>query len=139
MMTQAAAGVVCGLSFMNCGIFFAVITFRLDRDAAVTQALSDLAWLYLTLLVPMLVFQDLLVGMLVRGDRRERPVVPTWLGWANWVLPIGWFGAWGSHCVHNGPFAWDGAITFWLTVVFYLVQITLNTVYLWVAAGECDL
>jgi hypothetical protein len=93
------------------GISLAVITFRLDRDTSLTQILSDLACLYFTVVIPMLIFQDLLIGILVQADRRERPIVPWWLGWATWVLPMGWFGVSGTYCVHDGPIAWTGDIT----------------------------
>ncbi|KAJ5986378.1 hypothetical protein N7451_010743 [Penicillium sp. IBT 35674x] len=137
-MTQAAGAVVVGGTFMTAGILFALIALRLDRDPKLTQLLSDLAWLYFTMLVPTLYFQDLLIGAIIRSDSRERPIVPRWLAWANEILPLGWFGAWGTFCVLDGPFAWNGFITFWLTVAAYGVHLTLNTIFFWVAAGEVD-
>lgn len=135
MHAQAAAGIAAGQAFMNAGVFFALVGFRLDREAAITQALSDLAWLYFTLVVPVLLLQDLLVGALVRADTRGH--VPTWFGWANWVLPVGWFGAWASFWLKEGPFAWNGGgVAFWFTTGVYLVQIVLNLVCFWVAAGR---
>lgn len=136
VMVQAAAGVVVGLMFMTAGILFGTITFRLDRDPALVQLLSDIAWLYFTMLIPMLIFQDLIIGSLIRADHRRRPIVPRWLAWINELLPLGWFGVWGTHCVQSGPFAWNGAITFWLTVASYGVHIVANTVLFWIAAGE---
>lgn len=136
--TQAAAGVTVGVTFMTCGILFATVTFRLDRDPQLIQVLSDLAWLYFTMLIPMLILQVLLVAQVIRSDRRVRPVVPSWLALTNEFLPFGWFGVLGTHCLHHGPFPWSGGITFWLTAATYFVHMTLGTAFFWIAAGEIE-
>ncbi|RCI10086.1 hypothetical protein L249_8494 [Ophiocordyceps polyrhachis-furcata BCC 54312] len=138
IMAQTAAGVVVGMVFMTSGILFGAITFRLDRDPVLIQLLSDLAWLFFTMMVPILTLQEVLIGWLIRSDRREKPMVPRWLAWANGILPVGWFASWGSHCVQNGPFAWDGALTFWFTSACYMLQLVVNVVFFWKAAGQVD-
>lgn len=135
--TQAAVGVAVGLVFMISGILFATVTFR-ERDAALMQALSDLAWLFFTMMVPTLTLQGLMTAMIIWEDCRDRPVFPRGLAVAHLVLPVGWFGAWGTHFVHDGAFAWDGGITFWLTTVSYFIYMALDVFCFWVAAGECE-
>ncbi|PYH79568.1 integral membrane protein [Aspergillus uvarum CBS 121591] len=136
VMTQAAAGVVVGACFMFCGIFLAPISFRPDRDPALIQLLSDLGWLFYMLFLPVMYVQDFLITSLIFSDRRPIPLVPRWLAWVNCVLPLGWFGGFGVHFVHSGPFAWNGAISFWLASASYAVQIATNLPVLWIAAGK---
>ncbi|RDA92480.1 hypothetical protein CP533_6448 [Ophiocordyceps camponoti-saundersi (nom. inval.)] len=138
VMVQAATGVVVGVMFMTAGILFGATTFRLDRDPVSIQLISDIAWLYFTMLVPILMIQELFISSLILSDRRQKPIVPRWFAWANGVLPLGWFGGWGAHCVLNGPMAWNGAITFWLTSASYFVQVILCVVFFWIAAGELE-
>ncbi|RDA87842.1 hypothetical protein CP532_2957 [Ophiocordyceps camponoti-leonardi (nom. inval.)] len=138
VMAQTAAGVVIGMIFMTSGILFSVITFRPDRDPVLIQLMSDMAWLFFTMMVPVLTLQELFIASLIRSDRREKPIVPRWLAWANGILPMGWFASWGSHCVQTGPFAWNGALAFWFTSACYFLQLILDMVYFWKAAGRVD-
>lgn len=41
--------------------------------------------------------------------------------------------------VQGGPFAWDGAVTFWVTTVSYFVYMLVDVFCFWVAAGETEL
>ncbi|RAL13734.1 uncharacterized protein BO97DRAFT_404850 [Aspergillus homomorphus CBS 101889] len=136
VMAQAATGVAVGLCFMSCAVFLSPVSFRPDRDPALIQLLSDLGWLYYMMFLPMLYLQDFLITSIILSDRREQPLIPRWMAWINFVLPLGWFGGLGVHCAHSGPFAWNGAITFWLATACYVVQIVINIPVYWVAAGK---
>ncbi|PLB51450.1 integral membrane protein [Aspergillus steynii IBT 23096] len=138
VMAQAAAGIAIGVTFMTLGVLFGTITFRLDRDPPLIQLISDLAWLYFTLLSAMLIVQNILVGILIHSDCRQRPILPVWLAWAHWSTPVGCIGIWVTHCFQRGPFAWNGGLSFWSPVVGYIAQALVNTVLFWIAAGEIE-
>lgn len=138
VMAQTGAGVAVGVTIMTSGVLFGTITFRLDRDPPLIQLISDLAWLYFTLMGAIFVLQNMLIGFLIRSDSRERPALPSWLAWAHWSTPVTCVGIWVTHCVHRGPVAWNGSLSFWSSTTGFLVQTILNTVLFWIAAGDLE-
>lgn len=138
LSTQVSAGNCVGLSWATCAILFASTIYRLDRDPALTQILSDTAWLYFAMMIPCLFVQDIAISSAILSDYRAKPLLPRWLACANTLLPFGWFGVLGTHCVYHGPISWNGAITFWLTAATFFVQLILNVICFWKAAGTPD-
>ena len=138
LSTQVASANCIGMAFMTVAVYFAVTTFRLDRDPELTQILSDTAWLYLTIIAPVFIVQDISISLGIRSDTRTKTLIPKWVSWVNTISPFLYFGVLGSHCVHGGAVGWAGALTWWLTAGSFFVCFLIDLAFFWIAAGIRD-
>jgi hypothetical protein len=106
-------------------LLWLVATFRPDRDPALIQLLNDMAWMIFTAPVGMLVAQNVCLGLAIYMDKQERPVFPRWVGHFNMVTAVLIAPAAVAATVRTGPFAWNGAISFWLKIVTYAVFVAV--------------
>jgi hypothetical protein len=105
---------------------FSAAAYRPDRSDMLIQALSDLAFiLYVGTALPGSV-QMVAVGFAVLGDDRADPVYPRWVGyldiWAGILASPGTLIA----LFTVGPFAWNGALAFWVAAVAFGIWLNVN-------------
>jgi uncharacterized membrane protein YidH (DUF202 family) len=94
---------------------FAVAAFRpATTNPAVTQALSDVAWLSSQHIWPMLAVAMALSGLLILQSQGHPEALPRWLGWFGLVCAVAEFGQLPIFFVKSGPFAGDGAGAWYL-------------------------
>ncbi len=111
-------------------IFFAVATFRTDRDPQLILLLHDLGWLTFVTPVAMVVVWMAAVGAAILGDRNAPPVMPRWVGYLSiWAALLSAPG-FAAILFHSGPFAWSGLLVLWIPLVIFLVWWITLTVYL---------
>lgn len=109
------------------GVWMAA-SFRFDAHSAeVTQALNDLGWILFMTVIWSLWVQLVAVGAAILIDRRERPVLPRWLGYLNlWValliVPAGLV-----LFFKGGPFAWNGAVGFYVPLTGFCIWVASMT------------
>jgi len=101
------------------GLFFTAAAYRPNYPDTTINALSDLAFfLFVMPAVPGFV-QNVVTGVVILGDKRPVPILPRWVGYMNlWTgvlllpgLAVGLFKV--------GPFAWNGALAFWMPAVVF--------------------
>jgi len=107
-----------------------------DRSADVTQMLHDVGWLQFVCVVWVVFLQMIAIGWAVLLDDKEDPTMPRWVGYLNlWaaagVLPAGFV-----PFFWEGPFAWNGAIGFFLPLVTFCVWMLVTTWAVWVALNR---
>jgi hypothetical protein len=137
--TQLIGGTLAGLFLTIPAYFFATTVYRLDRPPELTQLLNDLSWIFFAMPFPSLVAQDLAFSYAILQDPRPNPLFPRWLAWVTGALTITFYPVLAVHCVKGGPFAWNGAISFWIAgvgggfqnfvIAFYLFKAVLRTDY----------
>lgn len=115
---------ICAYGFVTVffsGLFFTAAAYRPEFSDETIHSLSDIAFfLFVMPAVPAFV-QNVVAGIGILSDRRARPVLPRWVGYMNlWtgvlLLPgcvVGLF--------KLGPFAWNGALAFWLPAVVFAI------------------
>src|SRR5262249_28078218 len=85
-MIQFGLGAIFVLEFIYLLFFWQAATFRVDRAPELIQLLDDMAWIPFVGLTSTAVVQVACFGIAVLLDRRERPILPRWLGYYNlWV------------------------------------------------------
>lgn len=103
------------------GLFFTAAAYRPDFPDTTIHSLSDIAFfLFVMPAVPAFV-QNVVTGVVVLTDRHPRPILRRWVGYMNlWTgvlllpgLAVGLFKV--------GPFAWNGALAFWLPAVVFAI------------------
>ncbi|MCG7607822.1 MULTISPECIES: hypothetical protein [Mycobacterium] len=125
----AAAGGPPAL-FLIANMFWLLGSFRPDRAPELTQVLNDLAWLTFTLLVPYLIAQCLLLALAICWDQQERPVFKPWVAYFNLAIAAALVPATFTALSFDGPFAWDGVLSFWLKNIAIAVWILVMGVVL---------
>ncbi|KAG7008274.1 hypothetical protein G7Y79_00006g018940 [Physcia stellaris] len=111
---QLGNGIIGGMCLMIPAVLFASTIYRLDRNPEVTQLMSDTAWFSIFLVFPPFAAQELLISYGILSDRRPDPLCPHWIAWVNNGFVLGYFPAFGVHCVYRGVLAWNGALNFWV-------------------------
>lgn len=121
-MMTAAMGIT---TFLLSEILFTVAAYRPERPDAIIQAISDFG--FVLFVGPALPGTGMMVicGAAVLADRNPEPIFPRWVGFANiWLgilampgLLIGLF--------TKGPFAWDGALAWWVAAIAFGLWINL--------------
>lgn len=138
MAQQSQAFAYCYLSatvsgatiFALAAVFFATAAFRPDRDADITQVLSDLGWITFVAPVGMVLVQNLMLALAIYHDDPADLVLPRWVGHFSVVVALAVAPAACSVAFTSGPLAWDGLISFWLKNIAYagFVVVLLVTV-----------
>lgn len=120
-----------------CWIFEATVYRLGDTAPDVVRSMHDLAWFTFLAPWPSFTVWCFAQGWAIFRDDRARPGLPRWAGWLSvWTgflfVPaclIFWF--------KHGPFAWNGAIAFYVPVgVFFIWVVGLTTAALRSLAAE---
>ncbi|KAM3466138.1 hypothetical protein MY5147_008046 [Beauveria neobassiana] len=123
---QQVAGAASGLVFFTPAMLLAVTTYRLDRAPEITQALSDLYWITVTVPWGPFLVQNFGFALAVLLDGRNEPVFPRKMVALNLLIPSLWFPTLALHCVHKGPLAWTGIYTFWIVTILTGLQLGMD-------------
>jgi hypothetical protein len=127
---QLAAGTATSFLFLIPGMFWTIAAFHPERSPEITQALSDVGFLFFLMPFFPAAIQDLAIGFAILGDRSKNPAFPRWVGWQSlWVfflfLPAGLAGTF-----KRGPFAWNGLFVWWIPLAIFAAWCTILTIYL---------
>lgn len=125
---QLALGAGLPVAFFPSIYFFSNAAFRADRSPEVIQALNDQGWLPFTGIIYAIVLQNLVIAAAVFSDRSVDPIYPRWFGY---------FCAWTAllYCPASldvffvdGPLAWNGLLSWWLSLVAFFAWLVVTTV-----------
>lgn len=100
--------------FAIADIFWLVAAFRPERDPQLIMVLNDFAWLIFIAPVGLIVVANLVLALAVWLDAGPQPVFGRWVAWLSVAVAVAMTPAVGAAIVRTGPFAWDGAVSFWL-------------------------
>lgn len=106
---------------------FAMAAFRPERTAPLVQYASDYGFLQFMGGIPMFVMVWFLsaYGILVMSPR-EDPIVPRWFGYFNVWIGVLYLPELLVFFFHDGPFAWDGLIGFWIPAVLFIAYFAVS-------------
>ncbi|KAJ5766158.1 uncharacterized protein N7511_003774 [Penicillium nucicola] len=121
-LASATAGV---WFWMISAIFMSLLSFR-DYSAELIQFLNDAMWMSLLLNWPIFWVQFWTIAWAIFADRSADPVFPKIMGWVNLVAPVVLALGSGVHMHHTGPFAWNGGLVFWPTLVVFGVEMNCS-------------
>lgn len=111
--------------FALSAIFFAAAAFRPSRDDDLILVLNDVGWIVFVAPVGMALIQNLMLAMAIYFDDKARPVYPRWVAHLAIAVAVAMAPAAFSVTVTSGPFAWDGAVSFWLRNIVFGVFIVV--------------
>jgi hypothetical protein len=137
---QLACGTVLVVEFILPLFCWLTAAYRPGtRNPEIIQTLNDLAWLPFVGATSSVFFQFLAIGVATLQQRNSVLVIPRWAGYFNiWmafmVTP-------GTLCVFvtDGPFAWDGLLSFWIPLSSFTLWLVTMTVLLVRATAAAQL
>ncbi|HWP65956.1 MAG TPA: hypothetical protein VNO26_08600 [Candidatus Limnocylindria bacterium] len=100
--------------FLMANLFWLTAAFRPERDPQHIQLFNDLAWVTFSSQVGFLVAQSVILALAIYLDRQQRPVFPRWVAHFNLVVAVLMLPAAFVGLAMEGPFAWDGLLSFWV-------------------------
>jgi hypothetical protein len=126
-LIQFGCAALLQVFFVLCGLLWLVATFRPELSPETLRVLHDAGWLIFVMVAPGYLFQMICIGLAAFMDRDPDPVIPRWAGYFH--LWVGMSGLGGSLAVFfkDGPFAWNGAIGFYLPVAIFAVWLVIIT------------
>lgn len=113
-ITCVGAGAANAVAFYLPFFLFATAYYRLDRSPELVQLISDLTWIEFVTVWPPVVMQILCVAFVGLSYKGPLQIIPRWFAFLSlWmaflIMPAGLV-----VFVHDGPFAWNGIISFWI-------------------------
>lgn len=126
-LVQFGGATLLVVYFQLCSMIWITATFREELGADTVRMLADFGWLTFVMVFPAYVFQLTCVAIASFLDRSPDPVWPRWAGFLN--LWIALSGAGGGLAVFfkSGPFAWNGAVGFYLPVGAFVIWLFVMT------------
>ena len=112
--TQLVSGTVALFLFILPFFFWLLAAFRPDRNPEITQIFNDLGWIMLTTPVAPFMIQLSCICLCALKDTRPRPLLPRWASYLGLWVAIGAVPGIFIPLYHDGPFAWNGLLSFWL-------------------------
>jgi hypothetical protein len=95
-------------------LYWLMAAFRPDRSPELIQMFNDMAWVTFTSQVSFLVAQSVFLALAIYLDRQVRPIFGRWLAHFNLVIAAALVPAAFAAMFMDGPFAWDGILSFWV-------------------------
>jgi len=127
---QLAFGATAPLIFIFPMFLWETIAFRPHQSPELVRFASDTAWLPFVAFVETGVPWLMVVGAAILGDRQQLPIFPRWSGHYCFVAGALITPGTTALFVKKGPFAWDGAISFWMVIIDFAVWLIVMTVLL---------
>jgi hypothetical protein len=122
---QLILGSMLPFGFIIPMMIWQALLYRPDTPPEIVRALNDLAWLFFVGAYSPGVIQAIAIGLAILNDERPAPVFPRWIGYFNfWMAALFVPGA-AIVFFHDGPFAWNGLVSWWLLVGAFAVWILL--------------
>lgn len=95
------------------------VSFRPERDIAITQFGHDMGWIIFDMVSSTTIIQFACIGMATLWDRGARAVFPRWYGYYCLLAALLVISPSFITFFKNGPFAWNGIFGFYTGVVVY--------------------
>ncbi|SMQ49380.1 unnamed protein product [Zymoseptoria tritici ST99CH_3D7] len=126
---QLAAAAASIFSVMVPATFFGMTVFR-EYGPELTRFISDLLWLSFFCPWPTFWIQSWTIAWAAFSDNSQAPMFPKTAALINFCVPLTYFSFFGIHIEHSGPYAWNGALTFWLPAVAFGLQVGTDCYYM---------
>jgi hypothetical protein len=135
---QLALGTCLIMEFAFPMMALQVAAYRPERPEQIILSWSDWGWMTFYGVTCTAVIQCIVIAIAIFNDRRTEPLFPRWVGYFNlWVALL--FTP-GTILVFfkNGPFAWNGLLTFWIPFAIFFAWMIVMTRQLFKSVDRPD-
>jgi hypothetical protein len=119
-VTQAACGsIIAVIVILNCS-FWISAAYRPGAHPDVVVAFNDAAWMGFLLAWPVLSLEMIAGSLIALNDSRAQPLIPHWFSKTSIAAAIVLITAAGPAFTYSGPFAYHGALGFYLPMFIWI-------------------
>ena len=129
-ITTAVGGILISVIVFLNAAFWIGAAYRPEAGADVVVALNDVAWLGFLLGWVYLALQMIGTAIVCLTDDRPKPMVPHWISKLSLVGAALLSCAAGPAFFQSGPFAYHGALAFYMPVVIWAVWLDVHALYM---------
>jgi hypothetical protein len=127
---QFGLGVLLPVEFLPSLYYFQNAAYRPERSNEAVQQLNDMGWLPFTGIIFTIFIQNVVIGIAVLSDHRARPIFPRWFGYFSIWCGLLYCPASLDVYFQDGPLAWNGILSWWLSLIAFFVWLVVTTVML---------
>jgi hypothetical protein len=125
---QLAIGATLPPSFIPTLYYFQNAAYRPERSPEAVQQLNDMGWLPFTGIIYGILVQNLVIGLAVLSDKSATPIYPRWYGYFSLWFALLYCPASLDVFFQDGPLAWDGLFSWWLSLISFFIWVVVTTV-----------
>ncbi len=111
-------------------VFWVVAAFRPDASPETFQMLTDTGWLIIDLCYCCTTLQMVAAALVGLADKSKVPLFPRWVCFLTIWCAISFFPASLTGMLKTGPFAWSGALSYYIPYFCWLCWFTTASIYM---------
>lgn len=128
-LEMMGATITCAPIIIACGIWTAGSIEAPALQPEIVHLLYWLGWMIIDLAYMVTTFQIFAVSLVFLRDRREKPLVPSWVCWWGFVTCAAFFPVSLVPFFRTGPFAFHGLFNFWIAFFTWYIWVTAISIY----------
>lgn len=126
--TQVAACAAAAAIIIVAMLVWVVAAFRPTRAPDITLALSDAGFIIAIMPFMIFVIWNVALAFAIFGDDRPTPAFPRWSAYFSLWCAFLYIPGGALAFFHDGPFAWNGALAFYVPAAAFFIWIIVMTV-----------
>ncbi|MGQ0700146.1 MAG: hypothetical protein ACT4PZ_18130 [Panacagrimonas sp.] len=111
-------------------VFWVVAAFRPEAPAATFQNMTDIGWLIIDLCYTCTTLQMIAAALVGLADKNPVKLFPRWVCYLTIWCGISFFPASLTGVLKTGPFAWSGALSYYIPYFCWLCWWTTASVFM---------
>ena len=126
---QFATAVAGCWVFLAGVLFFGLAAFNVDRSPDLIRAFHEMAWLWLLTPGGIYLFQIFSIALVAFIGKQDDPhtAFPRWYGWMTFMFAVeSVFPVTFAQMFVDGPLAWDGLVTYYLTMILFAIWVGIT-------------
>jgi len=123
------ATITCAPIMVACSFWLTAAHEANTLSPGVLHMLYWNGWLLIDLAYLVTSFQIAASSIVFARDKREKPLVPSWVCWWGWVTFASFFVVNAIPFVTTGPLAFDGVISFWIAFFTWFIWCPVLSYY----------
>ena len=111
-------------------VFWVVAAFRPEAPASTFQMMTDTGWLIIDLCYTCTTLQMVAAALIGLADKSKVPLFPRWVCYLTIWCGISFFPASLTGVLKTGPFAWNGALSYYIPYFCWLCWFSTASIYM---------
>lgn len=111
-------------------VFWVVAAFRPEAPASTFQMMTDTGWLIIDLCYACTTLQMVAAALVGLADKSKVPLFPRWVCYLTIWCGISFFPASLTGVLKTGPFAWNGALSYYIPYFCWLCWFSTASIYM---------
>ena len=111
-------------------VFWVVAAFRPEAPASTFQNMTDIGWLIIDLCYACTTLQMVAAALIGLADKSKVPLFPRWVCYLTIWCGISFFPASLTGVLKTGPFAWNGALSYYIPYFCWLCWFSTASIYM---------